>query len=155
VRPCAWTGGAVWLTGNHLSALVKGDAEGCAKNKERRTTAAPETPAKGYVKQHMADAPITGARSKCCLHVFQSRKAQVGGFSGSSDLTLARLLDVSTSRGGCPGEAPFAVVSAASRCGDGRDAIRGARGVQPESGQWGLLSNRSAATRHRGARGGA
>ena len=42
------------------------------KKKRRRTRAAPDTPAKGHTKQHMADAPIRGARSKHCLCVFKS-----------------------------------------------------------------------------------
>jgi len=54
------------------------------KKRERRTKAAPRTPAKGRTERTLADAPC-GARLKALLLYMK-----LGGFLGSSDLTLAR-----------------------------------------------------------------
>jgi len=63
-----------------------------------RTTAAPQTPAKGHTKQRMADAPITGATGQHCFRVFTDLEARIGGFCGSrtdvrtsSDCEIGRL----------------------------------------------------------------
>ena len=53
------------------------------KKRERRTAAAPSTPAKGRMKQHMADAPFRG-RGPSTDFMLKSLAAQVGGFEGSS-----------------------------------------------------------------------
>jgi len=38
-----------------------------ATKKERRTTAAPRTPTKGRIEQHLAGAPVTGRSPKHCF----------------------------------------------------------------------------------------
>ena len=48
------------------------------KKREHRTTAVVETPAKGYVTQHMADAPMR-ERGPSVAVTFKGLLAQVGG----------------------------------------------------------------------------
>lgn len=73
------------------SPLIEGldvPFHGGPAKKERRTRAAPGAPAKGHGKRTLADAPC-GARLKALLS-----QMKLGGFPGSSDLTLARHLVV-------------------------------------------------------------
>ena len=67
---------------------------GVAKKKGRRTTAAPATPTKGRVEQHMADAPNGAAGHALPLHV-KSPKAQVGRLAGSRYMTLVASIKLS------------------------------------------------------------
>ena len=60
--------------------------------KGRRTTAAPEAPAKGHKNTTHGRRPFRGA-APVLPFLFKSARAQVGGFSGSSK-TLARRLNV-------------------------------------------------------------
>ena len=69
-----------------LRCLMLGDGT----KKERRTTAAPRTPTKGRVEQHLADAPFSGARVQALLLHVESLAAQVGRFRESRNSTLAR-----------------------------------------------------------------
>lgn len=64
------------------------------QQKERRTKAAPEAPAKGHEKRTLADAPIEGRGFKALLS-----QLKLGGFSGSSVLTLTRQFKLSLARG--------------------------------------------------------
>lgn len=53
------------------------------KEQERRTKAAPSTPAKGRTEQHLADAPC-GARLQALFLYIKSLAAQVRGSEGNS-----------------------------------------------------------------------
>lgn len=69
----------------------------CAKKRSAESKAAPGTPTKGRIEQHLAGAP-SGALVQALLRCFKSPKAQVGRFPRSSNLTHARHSVVS--RGG-------------------------------------------------------
>lgn len=59
------------------------------KKKERRTKAAPATPTKGRVEQHLADAPFRGRGCKYCFYT-QGPFGPGWSFCGKQFLTLAR-----------------------------------------------------------------
>lgn len=60
--------------GNHWPGTLSAN---CRRRKEKGapTKAAPETPTKGRIEQHLADAPVTGRSSKHCFdaRVFRLR----------------------------------------------------------------------------------
>jgi len=60
------------------------------KIKERRRKAAPETPAKGHQRTAPGRRSLSGALVQALLRWFKSLMAQVGCFTGSNYLTLAR-----------------------------------------------------------------
>ena len=57
---------------------------GSKTKKERRTKAAPQTPAKGQYRTALGQRPLSGARLKLLLRYIKSLAAQVGGFCESS-----------------------------------------------------------------------
>ena len=63
------------------------------KKKDRRSRAAPQTPAKGQYRTAPGQRPLSGARLKLLLQYFKSLTAQVGRICGKQFLTLARHSD--------------------------------------------------------------